>query len=196
MIVVYDFDKTLTEEDTLLNFFKFNNKKNYMFYLKLLFYFFCMVATKVKLVSNDTFKNIGINLFLKNQTKEELSFKFFHYHKTIKYNFLFNQTDFKSIEKCYIISASFEEYLKPIFPDNVKVIGSKIDKDNCFLEFNCYGERKVYALNQVGLNSIDILYTDSISDLPLVKLAKKTILVKNNRVIECKTVKDFLRNIK
>lgn len=196
MIVVYDFDKTLTQKDTLFDFFKFNNKKKFLFFLKTLIYFSSMVLTKFKLISNDTLKNIGIKLFLKNLNEEEINYKFFNYYKTIKYNFLFNQTDFKTIDKCYIISASFENYLKPIFPQNVEIIGSTINKDNSNLTFNCYAKNKIIALKKLGIDEIDIFYTDSLSDLPLVKLSKKTILVKNDKLIECNTVEDFIRNVK
>lgn len=195
-IIVYDFDKTLTNNDTLLGFLTFNSKKNLLYFLKLFIYFMSMVLTKFKLISNDNLKNIGVILFIKNLTNNELQFKYNNYFKYIDFNFLFKETNFSELDNTYIISASFEEYLKPIFPVNIKVIGSRIDKNRSKLEFNCYGKNKIIALKSENINHIDIFYTDSISDLPLVKIAKKTILIKNNLTIECNSIEDFLRNVK
>lgn len=192
-IIVYDFDKTLTKKDTLFGFFRFNSKRNLSYIFKILIYIFLMVLTKFKIISNDRLKDLGIKLFLKNLTKEELDFKFENYGKTIEYNFLFKETNFETSDDIYIISASFEEYLKPIFSKNIKIIGSKINIEKNQLEFNCYAENKILALNNQEINHIDIFYTDSISDLPLAKLAKKIMLIKNDKMIECNNIEDFIK---
>jgi phosphoserine phosphatase len=196
MIIVYDFDKTLTDRDTLFGFYKFQAFKSVFYYCKILIYFACMLLAKIKLISNDRLKNIGIQLFLKNLSDEEFKSKCENYKHAIAYNFLYENTNFSKLENTYIISASFEDYIKPIFPKHIQVVGSKLNPIQCTLSFNCYGQNKVAALAKFDIREIDIFYTDSISDLPLVKMAKKTILVKKNKLIECRTINEFIRNAK
>lgn len=157
-----------------------------------------MISGKLKIISNDKLKSVGISLFLKNLTNEDLQYKILHYKDNIKYNFLYEKTDFTASD-IYIVSASFQEYLEPIFPKNVKILASTmIYKDNNVegLEFNCYGKNKIKILQDININEIDIFYTDSISDLPLVKISKKTILIKNNTEYECSDINDFIRKAK
>jgi len=197
-IIVYDFDKTLTENDTLLDFFIFNEKRNLFFIIKFMLYLSFMVMSKFKIISNHKLKDFGIQIFLKNLPKEELEYKFFNFKDGIKYNFLFNNTDFTS-DNIYIVSASFVEYLKPIFPNNVKVLASNIAYKNNTpykLNFNCYGLNKIKILQKEGIDKIDVFYTDSISDLPLVKISKKTILIKDAKEIECIDTNDFVIKVK
>jgi phosphoserine phosphatase len=197
-ILVYDFDKTLTKKDTLFGFFIFNKKKNFTLLLKIIRYFIFMVLAKFKFITNTQLKEFGIELFLSNVTKEEMKYKFDNYKDKIEYNFLFNKTDFTS-EEIYIVSASFEEYLKPIFPKNVKIIASKLKYHNdniAGIDFNCYEKNKINALKEISISKIDIFYTDSISDLPLVKISDKTVLIKNDKEIICKNSEEFIKEIR
>lgn len=48
---------------------------------------------------------------------------------------------------------------------------------------NCRGEEKVKRFNEVYPNeTIDDFYSDSLSDLPLARMAHKAYLVKNQKV--------------
>lgn len=199
-VIVYDFDKTLTENDTLFSFFIFNERKSFFFVAKLIIYISYMICTKLKIISNDKLKELGIKLFLSNLTKEELTYKFSNFKSVINFNFLFYKTDFsKYQEDIYIVSASFKEYLEPIFPKNVRILASSIRYENGKakgLLFNCYAKNKIKILEKENIKKIDIFYTDSISDLPLVEVSKKTFLIKNDKKIECLNTNDFLREIK
>ena len=193
-IIVYDFDKTLTKKDTLFGFFIFNAKKSIGFYFKILYYFLSMILAKTNFISNRSLKNIGIKLFLSNLGKEQLRHKFINYKSQISFNFLFDELKYN--EKCdyYIISASFEEYVRPIFPNFVNVFGSTISYKNNIaysLLFNCYKKNKVQLLQQKGLTKIDVLFTDSFSDYALAKMAKKIFIVSKNQVICCDSISDF-----
>lgn len=197
-IVVYDFDKTLTKRDTLFGFFVFNEKYNISFFLKTFLYFCLMVLSKFKIISNFKLKDMGIKLFLKNLKKEDLNYKIKNYKEKIEYNFLYEKVDF-SENNIYIISASFEDYLREIFPKNINVIGSKLKIDSLGikgLEFNCYGKNKVEILKEMGIDKIDIFYTDSMSDLPLVNISEETILIKDNNEIICNSSEEFIKEIK
>jgi hypothetical protein len=47
-----------------------------------------------------------------------------------------------------------------------------------------YGEKKVETLFGLGVDGIESVYTDSFSDAPLMKVSKKTFLVKCGKIIE------------
>ena len=197
-ITVYDFDKTLTKKDTLLGFFLFNEERSLLLNIKKMRYFIFMVLTKFKFISNTRLKEFGIKLFLSNLTTKELEYKYDNYKNEIEYNFLFKKTDF-SLNEIYIVSASFEEYLKPIFPANVKIIASKLKYEDSKVvgqEFNCYEKDKITALKKVSINKIDTFYTDSISDLPLVNISEKTVLIKSEKQIICRNSEEFIKEIK
>jgi hypothetical protein len=183
-IIVFDFDKTLTYKDTLIGYYIFVSNKNYLFIFKMFIYLFYMVLAKIKFVSNDKLKMKGVNLFLKGQNIMKLKQKSIEYSEKIILNKLYFNYDFKNLnERIIIVSASFQDYIYSLFPENVNVIGSKLKiKDNkvIHLDFNCYSERKVEILMKKGILEIDILYTDSISDLPLANISKKIILVKKD----------------
>ena len=174
MIVVYDFDKTLTYKDTLLGFFLSFSKNP----IKIFSYFFLMVLTKFKLISNDALKEGGVKLFLKGKSKDEVERVAKNYAKTIKTNKVYKEMSFE--DRVLIVSASFEEYLKPLFPESVEIVASKLKyKDNKVegVLFNCYSYKKVSVIKQKGIHFIDILYTDSYSDMPLIKISKQAFFV-------------------
>lgn len=199
-IIVFDFDKTLTYQDTILPFFRFIAQKNVYYPFKVGIYYFFMILNKLNLISNFTLKDIGIKLFLKGIDKEQIEKKSIEFSKKIKFNNLFKRLSFNENNyKYFVITASFEDYVKPIFPKNVKVIGSKIKYINntpVGLLFNCYGEEKLYSLKSLNINEIDILYTDSLSDLYLAKIAKKIYIVKKDKIFLCNGVEEFIRFFK
>jgi len=159
----------------------------------------CMILCKIKVISNTKLKDIGIMLFLSNLNENELKNKFNSYHKKIDFNDLFANLNFDSKNNYIIISASFQDYIHPIFPNFVQVFGSTIKYVNRKPKktlFNCYKENKVTALNNNNITKIDVFYTDSFSDFSLAKLAKEIIIVKNNNLIKCTTIDEFKTHFK
>jgi phosphatidylglycerophosphatase C len=193
-IIVFDFDKTLTKKDTLFGFFLFAANKNLCCYLKIIYYCFLMLLAKIDLIKNERLKSKGIRLFLSPLSKEQLKFKFENYHNTIVFNSLYSNLDFAEDANYFVLSASFQDYIRPIFPDFINVIGSTIKyKDDVAqgLLFNCYKEGKVRLLKAQDIQEIDTLYTDSFSDFELAKMAKQIIIVNANRLIKCNTHQEF-----
>ena len=90
-----------------------------------------------------------------------------------------------------IISASPEFLLQPIAEQLcIKgVIASKVDMytGECY-GYNCYGKEKVVRLKEIQSVSdelnveIENFYSDSNSDLPLARLAKRSYLVKGKKI--------------
>lgn len=193
-IIVYDFDKTLTYKDTLLDFFKFIAKKNIYYPFKLLIYFIFMVLCKFRIVSNSRLKEIGVSLFLKGLTKEKFIEDSKKYAKVIKLNATYKKSSFDKKNEYYIVSASFEDYIKPLFPEYVNIIASKIEyRDNLVksLKINCYGYKKVEILKNIGIDKIDLLFTDSFSDYPLATISNKIVVVSKDKERICNSLDEF-----
>lgn len=196
-IIVYDFDKTLTTHDTLFGFFRHAGKKNLKHYAKLPIYMGWMVLSKFGLVGNTQLKERGVALFLKGLSKESIQNFAKSYKKKILFNEIYHKLNFDKNTRYFIISASFEDYLKPLFPEEVCVIGSKLTYVKMAvnaLELNCYKEVKKEVLKELGINKIDLFYTDSYSDLTLAQIAEKIIIVDKNRQIECNSINEFKRH--
>ena len=87
-----------------------------------------------------------------------------------------------------IISASPEFLLWPVMRRlSIKqMLGSPVDLyTGRYLGKNCHGEEKVRRLNVAYPDvEIDDFYSDSLSDLPMAKVAKRAFLVKGNRIRE------------
>lgn len=193
-IIVYDFDKTLTYKDTLFGFFRYATKKDFKYIFKVVFYFLCMIFTKLGLISNFRQKDIGLKLFCSNVEPEILNHKIKTYYKYIKYNTLYKELNFNSVHNYYVISASLSEYIYPAFPDHVNILGSSIKYVNnrvIGLETNCYKSNKLFQLKKEGISEIDILYTDSYSDYSLASIAKKVIIVDKDNIIVCNHINEF-----
>ena len=192
-IIVFDFDKTLTYNDTLFGFFVCASKINILFPLKVGIYFTLMVLAKIKLLSNTKLKEFGVLIFLKNKSSSELRKSSVSYKKTIKFNKLFSKYNFNN-ENIYIVSASFEDYLNSIFTDNVTIIGSQLTYSQdlvCGLKFNCYNKNKIDALANANVFKISEFYTDSYSDFPLASISEKIIIVNGDRLHVCNNINEF-----
>ena len=188
-ITVFDFDKTLTNKDSVLGFFEYCSAGLPFFRLKKMVYLLFALSTKLGLSSNRFLKNAGIRLFLRDLYRSEIERLGREYSRRIRLNKIYFKYFLKEHPDAVIASASFHEYLRPIFPDNL-VLSSRIAYDAQGLPaqvaFNCFGKHKVEALKEAGIEKIDLFYTDSLSDLPLIQLAKRVFLVKNEKVIPYK----------
>ena len=193
--IVFDFDKTLTYHDTLFGFLNLVASKNVAYPIKIVVYFIAMVLSSLKLITNSSLKSLGIRLFLKGKSLGEISDISEKYSRQIVCNDLFKEYNFKTTDNIYIVSASFYAYLKPLFPDNVVIYASRLEFQNkrvFGLKDNCYAERKLQVLLEKGISHIDVFYTDSISDYPLVQISDKTVLIRKNMRINCSSNEKFL----
>ena len=191
---VYDFDKTLTYHDTLLGFYCHATPRTLFYHAKRLLYLGAIVATKLKLIDNDRFKVIGIILFLRGQSRETLQQKGVEYAGTLRTNNLYTSLMENHSEEVWIVSASFEEYLVPLF-GRERLLATRIayDRDGnaAGLEFNCYKEEKRKALIERGVEQIGLFYTDHYSDLPVAEMSDTICLVDGDSIKECHSVEHF-----
>ncbi|WP_138429458.1 haloacid dehalogenase-like hydrolase [Fodinibius saliphilus] len=195
-LIVFDFDKTMTEKDTVLGFYKEASTVKLLYCLKLPLLYLFALLTKLNVITNTELKRLGIKLFLRGLKREKLEKVASDYSTKIKLNEVYRD-DFGRYppEKVVIMSASYQTYLKPLFP-NHRVVGSELLFDSSSqvadLHINMYGEQKKKWLNNQGIDEIDILFTDSYSDKPLMDIAKNVVMVKNGEKELLKQNKDDL----
>ena len=161
----------------------------------------CMVFAKINIICNSSLKKIGVFLFLRHASSNHLNKKYQEFGKSkyIDFSMLYDGLKFDADKNYYIVSASFEDYIKPIFPLSVKVIGSKLmldDKNLTVLKSNCFGQTKLDEFLKQGIDNIDEFFTDSFDDLPLARISKKITIVDGDNMFSCKNIdefKDFFR---
>ncbi len=176
---VYDFDGTIYNGDSSIDFFKFVAKREPAILKKL--------PSLAKGVLKYIFKQID-----KKALKEHY-FSFLSLVDGGKYAELFWEEHKGRICKWYlaqqsendvIISASPEFLLAPICKElGIKnLIASKVNvHTGKFLSPNCKGEEKVKLFKEIFPDShIDNFYSDSESDLPLAREAENAYFVKNS----------------
>lgn len=189
---LYDFDGTIYDGDSSVDFFKFclkKDKKNYKILPKLAIKF---LAYKSKNITDTELKEY-IFSFLENFKNIDIVVKeFWETHESKIKNFYLEKKHNQDI----IISASPEFLLKPIC-QKLKVkdlIASDVDKTTGkFKKPNNRGEEKVKEFyKKYPKAEILEMYSDSLHDKPLLDLAKKSYFVKKNKLYDYKTYKPNL----
>jgi len=178
---VYDFDKTIYDGDSTIDFWKFcmiryPRCRRYILHAVLYYLTF-----HLKLCSREKFKR-EFYQFVREIPDVTASVKeFWNGHITHIgqwYRDVSKDTDL-------IISASPDFLILPICKRlNVRGIASKVNPQTGeLLGPNCRGEEKVKRFNEVYPNeTIDDFYSDSLSDLPLASIAHHAYLVKNQKI--------------
>jgi phosphoserine phosphatase len=187
-MTIFDFDKTLTDYDTLFGFYREVCKNERFFFLKKNLLLLFGVLYKLNFISNTTLKRVGVSLFLKNKYRHCLSEHAEVYKKSIQLNQVY-YSQFLRIRKTerVIISASLVDYLVEIFPEE-EVFGSRlryVDEKVVGLKDNLYGEAKASLVNKLGWK-VGTVYTDSFSDKPLMDLAENVFLIKKGQIDQIK----------
>jgi len=186
-VIVFDFDKTLTQKDTVLGFLSATSDKGFMPVRRLVFLFFS-VLHKFRFISNDRLKEAGIRLFLKNMEESMVKKSAAVYSKGIPLSNIYTTEFVAKYPRAIIATASYEDYVRPLFKDNL-VLAAKLgfkDGKVSGLKQNAFGPQKVKLLNEQGINTVDILYTDSFSDRALMNISTIVYLVKNDNIKKIK----------
>lgn len=181
---VYDFDKTIYDGDSTVDFYFYSIKRQ----PNLLRFLPSQAVVFVKYL----FKSIT-----KTEAKEQV-FKMFSGIKDIdsyitdfwdknrhKIKDFYNSTH---LDTDVIISASPEFLLEPICKELKinKLLASRVDKKTGkYTGENCYGKEKVKRFYEVYKDEkIDTFYSDSLSDTPLKEISKNAYIVKKDKLIE------------
>lgn len=196
---IYDFDKTIYDGDSTLDFYFFCLKKHPKLIFHIPIQIFGALLYLVGIYNKVRFKEAFYTFLNSLNNVDSLIENFWKSHE-------FKIKDWymkKKQSEDLIISASPEFLLKPIC-NQLKVnglIASKVDKHTGKYDGdNCYGENKVKRLNdEIQEYVINEFYSDSLSDEPLAKLAMKSYFVDGNNIsswsdYKPKGLKGLIRN--
>lgn len=192
IIAVFDFDGTITQKDTLLEFIKFSKGK-WSFLKGFLYYSPLLVAYKLRLYPNWKVKQKIFSYFFKDMKYEvfcQLGLKFKE-----KINNIVKEAQIEKLTKhlehgdtVYVISASIEEWILPWCHDfgKINVLGTKIEVIDGIITGklqtkNCYGQEKVNRLLEKEPNRDSYYlyaYGDSKGDKEILAFADKGFLCK------------------
>ena len=183
MINAYDFDETIYNGDSSVDFFMFCLNKNKKVLKQLPTQIRGLIKYKTKKIEKTEFKEYVFSFLTQLDDVDKYISEFWDTHyKNIK------EWYFKQQEKTdVIISASPEFLLKPLEKKlNVKIIGSKVDKKTGKFEGkNCHDYEKIvrYEKELKKKNNIKRFYSDSIkADKPMFEYAEEAYLVKGNEI--------------
>ena len=178
---VYDFDKTIYARDSSISIYLYVIKRKPIIMIK---------STIRQLIAFISYRAGKIG-------KERLKSEYFSFLKNInidEYIPGFIDQEMANIEQWYInrkrkddiwITAS-PYFIVAKFAEKLgisNVIGSNIEKGTGeMIGKNCFGDEKRRRIEEIiNSNNIDEFYSDSLSDYPMAKLAKKAFWVDNRK---------------
>lgn len=173
---VYDFDKTIYDGDSSVDFYKFNLKRNKKLSKLWVKQAKAALLYKMGKQSKTDMKTTFYKYFTLIDDLDQAIAEFWdaHRHK-IKGWYLEQKRD-----DDLIISASPEFLLQPICKElGLELIASVVDpKTGENLIPNCYGSEKVVRMKEhYNMEDMEDFYSDSYSDDPLAQYAKKSFMV-------------------
>ncbi len=181
---VYDFDNTIYEGDSTIDFFKYCIKKKpslIIYFPRQVFYGALYI---LKIVEKEKFKEQFYSYFNGIDFIDEFASGFWNANQKKIKKWYFDKHKASDV----IVSASPEFLLQGICKRlDVRLIASKVNKLNGKLESpNCYGEEKVRRFRQVfdETSVIDDFYSDSESDYPMANISKRAFLVNGEKITE------------
>lgn len=185
-INLYDFDNTIYKGDSSTDFFMYSMMKYPKIAILLPKIAVSAIKYKLHKISKTEMKQTIFSFLKYVPDVDALVKEFWDSHECyIKEFYLAKKHD-----KDIIISASPEFLLDGITKKLgvMELIGSKVNKKTGkFTGLNCHGEEKVKRLNK-KYEDYEVMesYSDSKSDIPILKLAKKQYLVKGDKLIPYK----------
>mgnify|MGYP000009497061 FL=1 len=189
---LYDFDGTIYDGDSSVDFFKFCLKKDKSIYKMLPKMFIKFIAYKSKNITDTELKEYIFSFLKKFKNIDSLIDEFWQTHKSKIKKFYLE----KKHDNDIIISASPEFLLKPICKElGVRdLIASDVNKKTGkFNKPNNRGEAKVKVFYEKYPNAAILeMYSDSMHDKPLLDIAKKSYFVKKDKIFDYETYKPNL----
>ena len=186
---LYDFDGTIYDGDSSVDFFMYCLKKEPRMYRLLPKIALGLIKYYAKYLTLTEFKEIIFSYLKYFDNTEELVEDFWKTHKQKIKDFYLKKDHSNDI----IISAS-PTFLLERMAKELKVkdlIASDVDiKTGKFNKTNNQGKEKVVVFKKKYPNaSIKEMYSDSMHDKPLLDLAKKSYFVKKNKIYDYRTYK-------
>lgn len=206
-LAIFDVDFTLTNSETLMEFFIFMVKKHPRLIVYAPFSIISALLFVLKVFSAQKAKENFIS-FIKGISEKDMSLLVEEFYqkrlsKIFYKDALYTLKKLKNLGyKIYLISASAEFYLKELYKikEIDKIIGTRFEiingkHTNKMIGKNCKGEEKVIRLMEsLKKDKIEVdfknsyMFSDSLSDMPLFKLVGNPYLInytrKDNQGIE------------
>lgn len=187
---VYDFDGTIYDGDSTLDFYLFLIKKRKKLLLKVPKQVVSIIKYCFKFIEKEELKENFYSAFELFDNLDEFINQFWDKNEHKIKEWYLNQQEPSDV----IISASSFILLEPICNRlGIKyLIASNVDKKTGkYKGKNCYGEEKVKRFYKEFKNkTINNFYTDSLSDKPLIDIAKNSFIVKKNKIINYNDYKE------
>lgn len=181
---VFDFDKTIYNGDSSIDFYKFclkKNKKIIKYLPRQLFYMMLYIIGKK---SKKQFKEIYFSFLKSFENIDEMVNDFWKQNKNKIKKFYLKRNHSKDV----IISASPRFLLEPICNELgiKKLLATEVNSKNGKFEGeNCYGTQKVKRYKEEYPDEKVIeFYTDSLSDMPMINISKTSYIVKKDKIIK------------
>ncbi len=180
---IYDFDNTIYNGDTNRDIIVYSIKRHPInVIISLIKSKKLYKKYKKGLIEFKDVKEVMLSFLFKINNLDEYLDKFVDKHlKNIKY-WYYNQQKNDDV----IISASYEIWIKK-FCDRLgikNVIATKTDDNGKIIGKNLKGEEKVIEFKKQFNNEVvECAYSDAKIDLPMLGLAKKSYVVKGNKII-------------
>lgn len=187
---LYDFDKTVYYKDCTVEFWKYciRRKPYLLFGLPVQVLGFALYKLKIK--PKEYFKSKFLFFVKHFENIEEEIERFWDKEEANvcrHFRAMLSSDD-------VIVSASPEFLVVPIAKRlGVRCLASPVDPESAgFTGANCKGEEKIRRLAEIGITSADKAFSDSVSDLPMLSLAKEGYVIKNLSREEYKVVKSII----
>ncbi len=178
---VYDFDYTIYNGDSSIDFFLFCLKRQ-----PLLIRYFPkqlsgLLMYSLHKIEKEKFKEYYFSFLCGVNSVDDVVNLFWIRNKNKIYKWYLEQKKNTDV----IISASPEFLLKPICKElNVELIATKVNCNNGkFLSKNCYGEEKVLRFRKEhNQEEVNAFYSDSSSDRYLAEIANNAYIVQKGEI--------------
>ena len=182
----YDFDGTIYDGDSSVDFYKFCLKKNKKILWDIPRLIGGVILYSLKIIDKTKMKERIFSFVKRIPNLEEYVEEFWKEHKQKIKKWYYDKQESSDV----IISASPEFLLKPLEKElNVKVIASIVNpKTGKFEGKNCHDYEKIKRYEeQYPKQKINSFYTDSIkADYAMLDYAEEAYLIKKNEIIPLK----------
>ena len=178
---VYDFDKTIYDGDSTLDFYIVSIKKNLLLLRYFPKQFSGIILYYLKVINKERYKEFFFSFLNGIKNIDDEIKKFWEKNEKKIKNWYLNQKN----EKDVVISASPEWLLKPITDKlEINLIATKVDKRiGKFNSLNCYGNEKVKRFKEKFPNGeIENFYSDHHSDTPMFLISENAWIVKGEKI--------------
>jgi HAD superfamily phosphoserine phosphatase-like hydrolase len=188
-IVVFDFDRTLTRDDTIRGFYRSISPSWPDWQRRVAPVRAAWTLGRLRLLPERAIKRIGFARFLSGRAQTDLELLGARYVRTLElHEAVVERLDrhVRDGSRVFVLSASWEVYVRAFRPEittvatPIEYVGGIARK----MGRHCAGEAKAEALrSRFGIHRVDEAYSDSFSDLPLLRMAERPFFVERDGTI-------------